>query len=188
MAKLTAKTASRKNIHEIATLYAEKPAEYSYRYFCEEYGISKGTFYTILDKAVIENIVDSATVKKMAKKAANNSEAKAGKGAEGRSRRHYYHLIQKRAIYELPKKEAIDVAIKYAKRTILRKEFLEQNFITSKLLDRTLLKAIENNWIDDDTVDRIKKKALLERGKSSETIVFWDKLESVRNENKKSQG
>ena len=188
MAKLTARNASRGKIHEIATLYAEKPAEYSYQYFCEEYGISEWTFYTILDKAVVENVVDSATVIKMAKKASGNSKTKAGEGAAVRSRRHYSDLIQEREVYELPKKEAVELATRYAKRTILRKEFLKQNFITSKLLDRTLLKVIENNWVDDDTVDRIKKKAMLEKGKNPKTIAFWDKLEAVRNENKKSQG
>lgn len=186
MAKRTAKDFSRSKIGEIATQYAETPESYSHTFFEKEYEISQTTFYTILEKAVIENVVSNETVLEMAGKASSNSSEKAGEPGETRSAKHYKYLIQKRKIYMLPKKEAIDLADRYSKSKLRKKEFAEKYYYTTALMDRTIMKCIIDCWIKDETVSLLKNKAL-QQHKSEEAIRFWDKLEEMRT-NKKSQG
>lgn len=185
MTKKTAKDFSRNVICKIATDYANTNGEYSYRYFCREYGISKGTFYTILEKAVIENIVDFNTVIAMAKKAKKNSENKAGERCGDRSQRHYEYLIQKRKIYVLGKKESIEWTEKYARSNLEKLEFCSKNHITGQLLDRTILKTTIDNWISDEIFNLLKQKSLA-KNNTAKVLEFWERLELFRNGNKQN--
>ena len=69
MAKRTARDFSRRLIAKIAIIYAGTDASYSAEYFSREYEISETTFYTLLRKAVIENIVSTDVVNAMKNKA-----------------------------------------------------------------------------------------------------------------------
>lgn len=183
---MTARDFSRKKIAEIATQYAKTDFAYSHEYFSKEYGISKGTFYTVLEKAVIENIVDSKIVKLMAEKSENNSYVRAGIQGQYRSRKHYSNLIAKRKKYMLPKNEAINITEKYAESNVEKAEFAEKNNITITLLNRTIYKAITENWVSDNIVSLLKRKSLC-KDSSQQVIQFWKNIEQFR-ENKKSQG
>lgn len=185
MTTKTAKDFSRNDIYKIATDYANTSAEYSYQYFCREYEISKGTFYTVLEKAVIENIVDSNTVIAMAKKAKSNSENKAGKRCGNRSQKHYEYLIQKRRIYMLGKKESVEWTEKYAQSNLDKLGFCSKNHITRQLLDRTILKATIDNWISDEIFNLLKQKSL-KKNSTAKVLEFWEKLESFRQGNKQN--
>lgn len=187
MAKRTATNFSRKQIWEIATKYANTNCAYSRDYFSREYDINYSTFYKLLERAVIESIVDEATILRMADKAAHNSDNKAGEGARKRSQKHYEYLILKRKVYILPKKEAINLTTNYANSVLAKPAFLRNNFMDAKLFDRTLYKAILENWVSDEVVEKLKTKSL--RYDSSEKVIaFWDQLLKYRNENKKNQG
>lgn len=186
MAKRTAKDFSRYEIWCIATSYANTNSANSHEIFEKEYEISTGTFYTLLEKAVVENIVDNETVLKMEEKARNNSEAKAGSAGAIRSERHYNFLKEKSKQYMLVKQDAISITKKYAESILYKKAFCKANYITEQLLDRTILKAIIDNWISDETVDKLKAKSL--RQNNGEYVLkFWEKVEKIR-ENKKNQG
>lgn len=187
MAKRTAKDFSRAKVWEIATLYASTDYAYSAEYFSREYNISKNTFYTLLEKAVIESIVDERTVKKMAIKSAHNSETKAGKPGKKRSHKHYKYLVLKRKAYMLPKEKAIALTIKYANSAATKQKFLMNNFIDKKLFGRVILKCILANWVSDDVVDKLKNKSLRSNN-SKEVLEFWEQLLYFRNENKRNQG
>lgn len=182
----TAKEFSRKMIFIIATEYAETDAERSYQYFCQRYNISKSTFYAILERAVVENIVQDETVEKMAAKAGFNSGEKAGKGARKRSNKHYAKLQQRREEFVLPKKASIEYVSNYAKSAQNNKEFARRNYISLKLLNRTILKAIVNSWISEDVFYLLKAKSCKEYG-TAKVHEFWEQLERFRNENNKNQ-
>lgn len=185
--KNTAKDFSRKKIAKIATQYAETNFAYSHDYFSREYNISKGTFYTVLEKAVIENIVDDKIVKMMAQKAAHNSQEKANEAGKQRSAKHYEYLILKRKQYMPPKKQAIMWTIEYAYCKYSKNDFVTKNFITIALLNRVIYKAIVENWVTDEIVKILKEKSL-NKDSSEKVITFWEKIEKFRIENKKSQG
>ena len=88
----TIKDFSRKRIAMIAKQYAASSSPHAHTKISEEHGISDSTFYNILKKAVVENIVDIETVRLMAQKAMDNSEAKVGRNARKRSFKHYQSL------------------------------------------------------------------------------------------------
>ena len=58
---------SRAQLYKIAFRYATSEHDFSHSYFENECKISKSTFYNILQKAVVENIVSDNIVEKMAK-------------------------------------------------------------------------------------------------------------------------
>lgn len=184
MAKRTAKDFSRKQIWRVATNYAFTSNEYSHEYYEREFEISTGTFYTLLKKAVIENIVDDEIVELMSRKAKYNASLHAGESGEKRSEKHYEYLKKKRAIYVLPKDEAIKITMKYCDTVRSKKEFARENCITVKLLDRTIMKSIVESWVSDEIVMRLKKKSLR---KNPDALEFWEKVEKLR-ENNKNQG
>lgn len=186
MTKKTVKDFSQKEIWEIATHYANTDFSYSHEYFSKEYDISQDVFYNLLEKAVSKCIVSDYIVKKMAIKAATNAKSKAGEAGEGRSRRHYENLIKKRKSYMLPKETAINLTISYANCVTTREKFLRSNFIDKRLFERTLLKAIIENWVSDEVVTQIKEKSLRTHDEEK-TIKFWDKILQIR-KNKKNQG
>lgn len=183
MSKKTAKDLSRKQIWEIATGYAQTNYAYSHEYYEREFQISKGTFYTALEKAVIEHIVDMQTVELMAAKAAYNSSVKAGEAGAGRSRKHYDYLKKKRALYRLPKKQAIKWTVKYAESQFNKKEFANRACITTQLLDVTIKEAIEKSLVSDEIVAKLKEKSLRQYNGQS-VFDFWDELEATRRNNK----
>ena len=187
MAKRTAKNFSRKKIWEIATEYANTVDAYSRDYYSREYGISYSTFYTLLERAVIESIVDEETVQNMARKAGNNAAGKAGEGARRRSEKHYEYLLLKRNMYILPKTEAMEYTIKYAYSAYDKRIFCKENYIGTKLFNRTVYKAVLENWVSDEVVIKLKEKSL-QKNNSEKVLAFWERLLNYRNGNKKNQG
>lgn len=187
MAKRTTKEFSRTEIWEIATRYANTGLAYSHEFFEKEYTISRSTFYAILEKAVIESCVDMNIVKKMTIKASSNSEKKAGIAGKKRSEKHYEELIHQRARYMLPKKDAINWTIKYAETNLPKEAFSARYHIDKKLLERTIHKAVLENWVSDEMVEMIKTKSM--RNNHGEGVKeFWKELIYFRDENKKNQG
>lgn len=183
MTKRTARDFSRKQIWEIANSYANTGYEYSHDYYEREYKISKSTFYTILEKAVIEHIVNLDIVELMCKKAAYNSGVKAGEAGYERSIKHYDYLKKKRAQYRVSKKQAVHLTIKYSESKLLKNEFAKENYISTKMLDIIFKDAIINCWVSDEVVNKLKQKSL--RQDSSQRVLnFWFKIENLRRENK----
>lgn len=180
MAKKTGRQFSRSEVWEIATRYAT--SKYSHTNFEEEYQSSRSSFYTVLDRAAIENIVDAETVTAMEERAKYNAEVKAGIPGAIRSEKHYSYLRKKRKEYMLPKEKAIEMAITYAESLYSKKLFCRRFHITEQLLDRTLYKAIVDNWVSDEVVKQLKAKSLKLNGGES-TIKFWEQLKTYRERN-----
>lgn len=180
MAKKTGRQFSRNEVWEIATRYAT--SKYSHTDFEVAYQSSRSSFYTVLDRAVIENIVDAETVIAMEERAKYNSEVKAGKPGAIRSEKHYAFLRKKRKEYMLPKEKAIEMTITYAESLYSKKLFCRRIHISERLLDRTLYKAIVDNWVSDEVVNLLKAKSLKLNGDES-TIKFWEQLKTYRERN-----
>lgn len=187
MAKRTARDFSRKDIWMIASLYASTSPEYSSEYFSREYETSRDTFYRLLEKAVIENIVNDDTVSRMEMKAIYNADAKVGDMGIARTKRHYMQLRTKRKEYQLPQKYAIEITTQYANSGYSKKQFCLINFMTNALLCRTIRQAVVKNWVSDDVVEKLVSKSL-QCYQSDQITKFWEGLINLRNENKKNQG
>lgn len=186
MAKRTARDFTRKQIWEIASLYASTESIYSSEYFSHNHEISQNTFYKLIEKAVIEGVVDDRTVANIAAKAAFNSFRKAGEKGENRTKKHYDKLNSKRKEYILPKEKAVEIVTKYANSNYSKEQFAIKNYITKELFSRTIYKAITENWISDEVVEKLKKKSIT-RYTEELVLDFWKNLIDVRNENKQNQ-
>lgn len=180
MAKKTGRQFSRDEVWEIATKYAT--SRYSHTNFEEECQSSRSSFYTVLDRAVIENIVDSDTVDAMEKKAKYNAAAKVGGAGVGRTEKHYAYLKKKRKEYMLPKEEAIKLTIMYAESQESKKYFCKQKHIAEQLVNRAIKKAVIDNWVEDEVVKKLKSKSLKSNNTVS-TAKFWEELETFRENN-----
>ena len=174
-----AKDFSRIQIKRIAEQYANTTPDFSHRYFEDEYEISQGTFYTILDKAVTECIVTDWIVRRMANKAGYNARRKGGSRAEVRSNKHYGHLWQKRKHYMLPKEEAIQVTKAYAMTKESKEDFCKRKAMTIKLLDRSILKSVLEAWVPENFVDQLRKKSF-QKNAGEKTTEFWKELDFLR--------
>ena len=184
MSKKTGRQFQRDEVWEIATKYAT--SRYSHTNFEEEYQSTRSSFYTVLDRAVIENIVDSDTVDAMEKKAKYNAEAKAGGAAVGRTEKHYSYLKKKRKEYMLPKEDAIELTITYAESQDSKRYFCTQNYVTEQLINRTIKKTVVDNWVGDEIVQKLKSKSLKSNNTVS-TAKFWEELETFRENNATSK-
>jgi len=178
---------SRKKIREIATEYANTELAYSYSYFEREYEISQATFYNILQKSIIESIVNDEIAKRIGEKLAANSEKKAGEPAAIRSKRHHEHLIMKRKTFKFSKVDAKKIALMYSKSNLDKKSFCNTHVIHYRLFDDALVRAIAENWIDDEAYGKIRSKALKNHGSSSKAYELFQKLDKMRNIRKQEQ-
>lgn len=179
---------SRAKIKKIATDYANLDLKYSHTFFEREYEISEAVFYSIIRKAIVESIVDEQTVKRISKKAAQNSQDKVGEKAGMRTKKHQEYLALKRKVFKFPKKEARAIAYSYSESELTKQEFCKKNEITTKLFDQALVESIVNNWIDDIAVELLKNKALKNHESSSKIIDMFEELNKQRQINKKRRG
>ena len=133
----------------------------------------------------MENIVDIETVRLMAQKAMDNSEAKVGRNARKRSFKHYQSLVVKRTEYMLPKNKAIVLTKDYADTENTKEQFIASMYVTDALLNRTILKCIVENWVSDEVVLKLKEKSL-RKDSSPKVQEFWEQTEALRSENQKT--
>lgn len=178
---------SRKKIREIATEYATTSLAYNHSYFEKEYEISEATFYNILQKSIVESIVNDEIAKCIGEKAQANSNQKAGEYAKIRTKRHHEHLIMKRKTFKFSKNYAKKIAIMYSKSNLDKKSFCNANVIHARLFDDALVRAVVENWIDDGTYEKIKAKAFKNHSSSSKAYELFQKLDKIRNNHKEKQ-
>jgi len=178
---------SRAQIKKIATEYARSEPACNHSYFEREYEISDSTFYNLLNKAIIESIVDEEIARQIGEKASRNSTVKAGKYAGVRSKIHNEHLLLKRKNFRFPKKEAKEIVIKYSESSLSKEKFCEKNCITKKLFDNAMIRAITQNWITNKCYKRLKSKAIKNHDDSPEVYELFQKLDEMRNIHKEKQ-
>lgn len=184
MEKRTARDFSRKEEYEVALLYASSYQEFSANVIAEALGVSESTCRTVLDNAVIHNVVNDKIVRLMSEKAARNAQIHAGIKGKYSSLKHYETLRAKRAAYLPSKREIIIIVKSYAESDLPKECFSQTHYITKQLLTKLIHLAIVNCYVNDKTVDLLKAKSI-ERYGLSDVEDFWKEILNNRNENKK---
>lgn len=136
---------SRQQIKKIAESYAHTDSKYSADYFSREYRISTNTFYTLLDKAVVESIVDLSVVNLMKNKACKNAKLHAGDAAYVRSARHYDHLIMKREIFIPSTNKCIQISTEFVKSNLSFETYSKKNCMPKDFLVKIFHTALDSN-------------------------------------------
>lgn len=159
--KKTVKDFSKKQIQNIAYEYAN--SSWFYIFFCEEYNISQNVFYSLLKKAIVENICDMETAIKIKNKTMNNAEFFTGFHARIKSQRYYDTLLQKRKTF-LPSINTIkETTIAFANSGFDKKVFAARNYVTISLLNRIIIKAVTDNLLKKDDLLKLKEKCFREK-------------------------
>ncbi len=145
------------------------------------YNITERCYYTILEKAVVWNIVDDATVNEMEEKASENS--KPYTKSSKRTKEKYARLREQREEYKrfpFTKKEAIRIVVEFTEDRYATKKVLADIYcVTPRDIDKALYVACANCWIDDALFKKLKDRSL------EGAIKFFEHLQSGRESLKK---
>lgn len=165
---ITVKDFSRKQVHDIAKSYST--GKYSYHNFMDEFGCSQNTFYSVINRAIVESVVSDSIMEAIEAVAVGNSACKVDdetaneqlvisaihRGKHCNTRRRL-----KRASYVCTKKEAIFLIEYYLASNEPKAKFCKKFYITTKLFDRTLKHAIIYSWINLPVVNQLRQRAYL---------------------------
>lgn len=181
---------TRKEIKQIAEAYANTNIEQGVATsFCERFKIQgSGLFYKILKKAVIESIVSDEVARKMAKKAAENSEKYGGgKAARSRTESSYRNAFEMRKNFRFSDSQIKGYAMAYAKvpRDMSPEEFASINCMTVALLEKTMIAAVIDFLVDEDTATCIMAKLSSLMQDSVAFQEFKDSMLALRKTNRK---
>lgn len=182
MEKRTAKQFSRKEVAFIAKSYADTSNGFDYKDYTESYNISKHTFYKLLERAVVENIVETDVVKGMYDKSLFNVGIKhEGKGAQI-IKKHYEDIWARRQNYMIPEIAALQLIKEYANSDLTKQAFCEEYAITKNFFSAILKKYIVTDKISDETFEKLSKKGL-KNNFSKDAMNFWSELIAKRKSN-----
>lgn len=159
MTQKTARDFSRTQIKEIAEDYAYSSIKRTASYYAAEYGISECTFYTLMEKAVVEGIVSSKIVDLMQAKAMANAKIKAGAPGKKRSWKHYELLKARRETYCFSSKKKLkQITTDFVNSDLSLTDFAKQNCMTVDLLKRTIDTSIDMNLLSSDVLSLLIEK------------------------------
>lgn len=145
---------SRQEIKDITIQYSRTNYVLAANYFSKEYNISAATFYSAIEKAVIEHIVDIDVVNLVKKKAIQNAYAHANTSADAARKRvinHYNELIRKRNQFVFRKSKIIVLTNRYLSMdsNFTIDDFCATEYIDYELFVKTIaicsLKYVNNN-------------------------------------------
>lgn len=186
----TLKDFSRKRIARIAILYSY--GNYGYCDFQEDYPyVSRSVFYSILDAAVVENIVSDDVASRMQKVSLDNSYRQvydksglsAAKKSVERGKATWRKRMRDRHDFNFNKTTSKQLAIAYANSSLSLNDFCKDNCIPVNLFNRTLKNAIINCYVSDKVVRQLREKAL-KFNEEEKVNQFFDFLCEKRKENK----
>lgn len=170
--------------------YANSEAQFSRSYFSRHYNISIKCFYETIKYAIETNLVEDEIVFKAMEKAAKNSEAHS-KGSGGRSRANYEKMYVRKCQYIamlVPTKEIEKAAIDFADNPdISKKDIATAYGWNRKIFEILLVRAIEENLIDDRTMEAIEVRSInnADVEKRQYTKDYFTGLKKKREANKK---
>ena len=175
---------------KITEEYANSAAQFARSYFCKKYEITISCFYKILEKSVINNLVEDITVQKMIKKAIENQNAhKNGAGASSIIK--YAKMYTKRYKYIAETMKVNDIkelAEDFANNPNISKiQFALSYGVNSKVVDYCLKRAIIQNIVDDFTVKEIETRSIANATTNNIDMIknYFANLKRIREENKK---
>ncbi len=187
MYKRSASDFFRGEIFIVASRYST--GTYNYEDFYRDYMCSKNTFYTILKWAVEKCIVPLDIVVAMKNTSVNNSYKKTGISRyvlEEKTFRTYQSRLNKSTKFELSKEESFLLVVTYSRSSLSKSDFCRRHFCTCALLDRTIINCIIYSWIDDTTVETLRRKAY-KFNNADDVDTLFDKLLKSREEFKLSK-
>ena len=152
---------SRAQMKIIAENYASTSNEISGGIISKQYELSKGTLGRLLKKTVIEHIVTEEVAMKIANKSAENAEVHGGVGAYTRVINAYHRYLKERRTFRFDRNTEAELVTEYANSTVSPIDFWQSHTMDRLLFKRTLVFAIIEGLVDDDTVALLKKKAKL---------------------------
>ena len=152
---------SRAQMKIIAENYASTSNEISGGIISRQYELSKGTLGRLLKKVVIEHIVTEEVAMKIAIKSAENAEVHGGVGAYTRVINAYHRYLKERRTFRFDRNTEAELVTEYANSTVSPIDFWQSHTMDRLLFKRTLVFAIIEGLVDDDTVALLKKKAKL---------------------------
>ncbi len=148
---------------KITEEYAKAEAQYARAYFTEHYNISVDCYYKVLEHAVVTNLVEDIIVVKMMKKAVANQNLQKS-GAGGSSLAKYARMYEERCRYiamTFQKDEVKRFAVDFVGNPDISKTDIASSYgIVRKVAEYFLVRAIEENIVDDKIVDAIEKRSI----------------------------
>ena len=152
---------SRAQMKIIAENYASTSNEISGGIISRQYELSKGTLGRLLKKVVIEHIVTEEVATRIMIKSAENAEVHGGVGAYTRVTNAYHRYLKERRTFRFDRNTEAELVTEYANSTVSPIDFWQSHTMDRLLFKRTLVFAIIEGLVDDDTVALLKKKAKL---------------------------
>lgn len=174
---------------KVTTQYANSEPQFARTYFCEIYEITVSCFYKVLEYAVVQNLVDDETVRKMMQKAIQNQNLHKN-GAGSSSIIKYAKMYTKRYKYiaeTMPEEEVRTLARDFGDNPdITKAEFASAYGVSTKVIDYCLKRAIIEKIADDRTLDAIEKRSISNAkvGDVQRTKEFYFALRKMRENSK----
>lgn len=174
---------------KVTTQYADSEPQYARTHFCKSYEITVSCFYKVLEYAVVQNLVDDETVRKMMQKAMQNQNLHKN-GAGSSSVIKYARMYTKRYKYiaeTMSVEEVRTLAIDFGDNPdITKAEFASAYGVSTKVIDYCLKRAIIEKIADDRTVDAIEKRSInnAKAGNVQRTKEFYFTLRKMREDSK----
>ena len=181
---------SRKQLFNIGYAYAYYG--YTHHDFSRQYHCNQHVFYKVLHLAVDTLVVSDTVAYKMQQVAVSASRQKAkensgsketAENAAIRVQRSWERRIKARKSFNFNKPEAIQIASRYANSTMTKSQFCRFSYLPPELFDRTLKRAIIDDWVDDSVLEKLQKKSEQFYGKEISSA-FFEKLILEREKNK----
>lgn len=180
----------RKFCRKMTEEYANSEAQFARSYFSEHYNISEKCFYEVIKYAIETNLVEDVVVFKAMEKATQNSEAHS-KGSGGRCKANYEKMYIQKCKYEamlIPTEGVRHAAIDFADNPNITKQDIAASYGWNlKMFEIILIRAIQDNIVDDATVEAIEKRSInnSKAGKKQIAVRFFLDLKKKREANKK---
>ena len=181
---------SRKQLFNIAYAYAY--FGYTHHDFSRQYHCGQHVFYKVLHLAVDTLVVSDTVAYKMQQVAVSKSRQRAKENsgsnetadsAAVRVQRSWDKRIKNRKNFNFDKQESIQITTRYANSPMNKSQFCRFSYLPPELFDRTLKRAIINDWVDDIILEKLQKKSEQFYGKEIASA-FFGNLILKREENK----
>lgn len=169
--------------------YANSEAQFARTYYTTKYNISISCYYKIIEYAIVTNLVNDAVVSKAMNKAVENQKLH-NRNAGCRSIIKYSKMYSQRCEHiaiSYTNDEIRKIATNFADNPDISKEDLAASYgISRKVFELVLIRAIEDNIVEDATVTAMEKRSVENAApeKAKRTQDYFTALKRKREANK----
>ena len=141
---------------KVAEEYANSSSQFSRSYFCKYYNLTQSCYYKVLKQAVEEDLINDAAVQRMINKSIGNQKMHA-KDAGSSTMVKYANMKAKRHVVQA-RKYATEFAYN---PDISKMDLAASHGVTLKHFDELLVIAVERNIVDDNVVDAMEMRSIM---------------------------